>query len=77
VTTRDHEMAGDPGDHQENPLEEWFGRLHLYATRNGYATGIPNGHYRNYHFGWVIGSILFPGDKVTVHSVFVSELNFN
>jgi hypothetical protein len=75
VTTRDLDMAGDPED-RSNPLAEWFGRLHLYATGKGFATGIPNGHYANYH-GWVIGSILFPRDTVTVHSVPVSELNFH
>ena len=75
TTTRDLGMTGDPGDFRSNPLEEWFWRLHLYATSNGYATGIPNGHYANYH-GWVLGSYLFHSDKVTVHSVPVSELNF-
>lgn len=61
-TWRDVSVAelGMSGDPTTSPLEQWFRGANDYAARQGFAAGMPNGHYARYGGVWVCGIILFP-----------------
>jgi hypothetical protein len=69
VFVRDLPMSGEP---TTNPMHVWFKVVNQYAEREpGYAAGMPNGHYIKDAKSreWVIGTVLFPDDKVSPHVV--------
>jgi Domain of unknown function (DUF1929) len=72
VPVTDLGMSGDP---TSRPMEEWFWRTHDYAVRNGFAAGMPNGHYA-YYGRWVIGVHFFLPGSVEWRDVPGYQLSF-
>jgi hypothetical protein len=62
------------GDPTAYTMDYWFRGAADYASRSGFAAGMPNGHYANYGAGWVCGTFLFPQGTVEWRDIRGREL---